>query len=67
MHKKNIQNNGSVHSGSFYIDFDNNTFMKDSKPFRYVSGSLHSYRIPRELWTDRLTKMWAAGVNAVEM
>ena len=56
-----------VLSGSFYIDYDNNSFSKDGKPFRYVSGSIHSYRIPNELWEDRLNKMWAAGLNAIEM
>lgn len=53
--------------GSFYIDFDNNTFVKDGKPFRYVSGSIHSYRVPHELWQDRLLKMRAAGLNAIEI
>ncbi len=55
------------HAGSFYIDFNNNTFVKDGQPFRYVSGSIHSYRVPRQLWQDRLDKMWAAGLNAVQM
>lgn len=41
--------------------------MKDSQPFRYVSGSIHSYRVPVELWVDRLKKMWASGLNAIEM
>ncbi len=52
---------------NFYIDYDRNTFVKDSKPFRYVSGSIHSYRVPKELWADRLKKMWASGLNAIEM
>ena len=51
---------------SFYIDYDNNTFIKDGKPFRYISGSIHSYRVPRELWADRLMKMWASGLNAIQ-
>ena len=51
---------------SFYIDYDGNTFVKDGKPFRYVSGSIHMYRVPRDLWYDRLIKMWAAGLNAIE-
>ena len=52
---------------NFFIDYDRNTFVKDSKPFRYVSGSIHSYRVPKELWADRLKKMWASGLNAIEM
>lgn len=51
---------------SFAIDFDRNTFVKDGQPFRYVSGSVHMYRMPRALWSDRLERMWAAGLNAIE-
>ena len=51
---------------SFYIDYEHNTFVKDGKPFRYVSGSIHAYRVPKALWEDRLRKMWAAGLNAVQ-
>ena len=54
-------------AGSFYIDFDQNTFVKDFKPFRYVSGSIHPYRVPHELWEDRLDKMWASGLNAIQI
>ncbi len=39
---------------SFTIDFTNDTFLKDGKPFRYVSGSIHHYRIPREYWQGNL-------------
>lgn len=52
---------------SFYIDYKNNTFVKDGEPFRYISGSIHSYRVPRELWQDRLDKMWAGGLNAIQL
>jgi hypothetical protein len=52
---------------SFYIDYENNTFVKDGAPFRYISGSIHSYRIPRDLWSDRLNKMRSAGLNAIQM
>ncbi|CAF0778296.1 unnamed protein product [Rotaria sordida] len=51
---------------SFTIDFDRDAFVKDGKPFRYVSGSIHMYRMPREYWTDRLERMWAAGLNAIQ-
>ncbi|KAI1298016.1 Beta-galactosidase [Halotydeus destructor] len=51
---------------SFVIDYENSQFLKDGQPFRYVSGSLQYYRVPRELWRDRLSKMRLAGVNAVE-
>lgn len=52
---------------SFYIDFKSDSFMKDGKPFRYVSGSIHSYRVPSDYWQDRLDKIWAAGLNAIQI
>ncbi|CAF1015590.1 unnamed protein product [Didymodactylos carnosus] len=51
---------------SFYIDFDNNTFVKDGKPFQYISGSIHMYRMPREYWADRLLRMWTSGLNTIQ-
>ncbi|XP_066301259.1 beta-galactosidase-like [Branchiostoma lanceolatum] len=52
---------------SFSIDYDNNTFLKDGEPFRYISGSIHYSRVPRSYWQDRLTKMYAAGLNAIQV
>lgn len=34
--------------------------------YRYISGSLHYSRVPAFYWKDRLTKMRAAGLNAVQ-
>lgn len=51
---------------SFVIDKDRNSFMKDGVPFRYISGSMHYFRVPRCHWDDRLKKIRAAGLNAVE-
>ncbi len=51
---------------SFLIDFENDSFSKDGRPFRYIAGSIHYFRIPQEYWRDRLYKMKAAGLNAVE-
>eukprot|EP00795_Rhopilema_esculentum_P012840 gene12840-3585_t len=51
---------------SFTIDKDNNCFCKDGKPFRYISGSMHYFRVPRCHWNDRLMKIRAAGLNVVE-
>ncbi|XP_065200399.1 beta-galactosidase-like isoform X1 [Planococcus citri] len=50
---------------SFQIDYANNRFLKDGKPFQYVSGSLHYFRVPRVYWRDRLRKYRAAGLNAI--
>uniref|UniRef100_A0A4W5KNM5 Glycoside hydrolase 35 catalytic domain-containing protein n=1 Tax=Hucho hucho TaxID=62062 RepID=A0A4W5KNM5_9TELE len=52
---------------SFSIDYKNNCFLKDGKPFQYVSGSIHYSRIPHYYWRDRLLKMYMAGLNAVQM
>ena len=45
----------------------NNTFVKDGKPFRYISGSIHYSRVPYEYWEDRLAKMYAAGLDAIQV
>ncbi|KAK6644429.1 hypothetical protein RUM43_000696 [Polyplax serrata] len=37
----------------------------DGKPFQYVAGSVHYFRMPNEYWRDRLRKVKAAGLNAV--
>ncbi|XP_021359031.1 beta-galactosidase-like isoform X1 [Mizuhopecten yessoensis] len=52
---------------NFTIDYDKNTFLKDGKPFRYVSGSIHYSRVPQDYWLDRLLKMYAAGLNAIQV
>ncbi len=51
---------------SFIIDYPNNQFLKDGSPFRYISGSIHYQRIPNPYWRDRLMKMKAAGLNAIQ-
>ena len=51
---------------TFDIDYKADTFRMDGKPFRYVSGSLHYFRVPRELWRDRMRKVRAAGFNAIQ-
>ncbi|KAK3108183.1 hypothetical protein FSP39_002802 [Pinctada imbricata] len=51
---------------SFTIDKVGNTFLRDGRPFRYISGSFHYMRVPSYYWRDRLTKMYAAGLNAVQ-
>ena len=51
---------------TFQIDYENNQFLKDGEPFRYISGSIHYFRIPSALWKDRLTKVRAMGINAIQ-
>ncbi|XP_015601851.1 beta-galactosidase isoform X2 [Cephus cinctus] len=52
-------------SYGFAVDYQNNQFLLDGQPFRYVSGSFHYFRTPRHYWRDRLRKLRAAGLNAV--
>jgi len=51
---------------TFTIDYDGNTFVKDGVPFRYISGSLHYFRVLPGDWRDRLRKMRYAGLSAVQ-
>nr|XP_019945655.1 PREDICTED: beta-galactosidase-like [Paralichthys olivaceus] len=52
---------------SFSIDYKNNCFVKDGKPFQYISGSIHYSRIPQHYWKDRLVKMYMTGLNAIQV
>ncbi|KAJ7376860.1 Beta-galactosidase-1-like protein [Desmophyllum pertusum] len=53
-------------SRSFVIDYENDCFLKDGEPFRYISGCFHYFRVPRFYWKDRLMKMKAGGLNTVQ-
>ncbi|GIY73344.1 beta-galactosidase [Caerostris extrusa] len=55
-----------VFARSFTVDYENNTFLKDGKPFRYISGTLHYFQVPSEFWYDRMYKMKMAGLNAIQ-
>lgn len=50
---------------SFRIDYENNRFLKDDKPFRFVAGSFHYFRALPQRWREKLRTMRAAGLNAV--
>lgn len=52
-------------SRTFVIDSKIGQFLKDGKPFRYVSGSMDYFRVPRAYWRDRMNKMKMAGINTV--
>lgn len=58
-------NNDTQWKLGFEVDYENDRFLLDGKPFRYVSGSFHYFRTPRQYWRDRLKKIRAAGLNAV--
>ncbi|EPB74184.1 glycosyl hydrolase family 35 [Ancylostoma ceylanicum] len=51
---------------SFSIDYDNDQFLRDGKPFRYISGSIHYFRSHPDQWEARLHSIRAAGLNAIE-
>ena len=42
------------------------SFLLDGRPFHYVSGSVHYFKVPSAYWRDRLTRLRASGVNALQ-
>ena len=48
------------------ITYDGKAFMVNGHRIWIVSGAVHYFRVPRELWRDRLTKLQRAGFNTVE-
>ena len=52
---------------SFVIDNKTNVFLKDGKPFRYISCGMHYFRVLEEDWEDRFVKMRKAGCNAIQL
>ena len=47
------------------ITYDDRSFLLDGKRIWLVSGSIHYFRVPRELWRDRLLKAKRAGLNCI--
>ena len=56
----------STNCRSFKINYERNTFTKDGKDFRYISGSFHYFRSVKEHWNDIFQKFRLAGLNAVQ-
>ena len=48
------------------LTYDKNTFYKNGKEHRIISGAMHYFRIPRKYWRDRLEKLYQCGFNTVE-
>ena len=48
------------------ITYNDKSFLLDGKEYTIVSGAMHYFRIPREYWADRLTKLKECGFNTVE-
>jgi len=50
---------------TFEVDYENDQFLKDGRPFRFISGSFHYFRAHPDTWSRHLRTMRAAGLNAV--
>ncbi|KAJ8937460.1 hypothetical protein NQ314_011849 [Rhamnusium bicolor] len=48
------------------LSADQSYFTLNGKNFSVYSGAMHYFRVPRAYWRDRLRKIRAAGLNAVE-
>lgn len=53
------------HVRSFVVDWENNTFLMDGAPFRFIGGSFHYFRAHHGSWKRHLRTMRAAGLNVV--
>jgi hypothetical protein len=54
---------GGINSG---LSVDQPYFTLNGKNISIYSGAIHYFRVPPELWQDRLRKLRATGVNTVE-
>ena len=48
---------------SFSVDYARQTFVRSGAAHRYVSGTLHYFRVLRGAWRDRMEKMRLAGTE----
>ena len=48
------------------ITWDKENFYLDGKPERFISGSIHYFRVHPEYWQDRLLKLKESGCNCVD-
>lgn len=56
----------SVNNLSPVMSYDKHSFVISGKREFLVSGSIHYFRVPSELWEDRLIKAKAAGLNCIQ-
>ena len=47
------------------VTYDDGSFLIDGRRIWLVSGSIHYFRVPPELWADRLLKAKRAGLNCI--
>ncbi len=48
------------------LTYNDKHFLMDGQEYTIISGAMHYFRIPREYWLDRLTKLKECGFNTVE-
>ncbi len=48
------------------VAYDDRSFLVDGRRIWLCSGSIHYFRVPSELWRDRLLKAKRAGLNCVQ-
>ncbi len=48
------------------ITYNNKFFFIGGKKVRIAAGAMHYFRIPRELWRDRIEKAKLSGLNTIE-
>jgi len=62
---RDVVNAPELTNRSFRVDWANNTFLMDDRPFRFVAGSFHYFRAHPGSWRRLLRTMRAGGLNAV--
>uniref|UniRef100_A0A0N5AB25 Beta-galactosidase n=1 Tax=Syphacia muris TaxID=451379 RepID=A0A0N5AB25_9BILA len=48
------------------FEYRNRSFFLDGKPFRFIGGSIHYFRIHPMLWEDRLMRVRSMGINTIQ-
>lgn len=48
------------------LTYNDHAFLMDGQEYTIISGAMHYFRIPREYWYDRLSKLKECGFNTVE-
>ena len=48
------------------VQFKDNAVWIHGEKVQIISGAIHYFRVPRELWQDRLEKLIQCGFNCVE-
>jgi beta-galactosidase len=63
---RNLRAQTPASHAAHVLSVNGDHFELDGKPFQIISGAIHSARVPRVYWRDRLRKARAMGLNTVE-